>query len=767
MEANPIEKANQPLIEPQEDNLNNIANNEARLNTSDTLYPKDALNARKALFGKNMSIWGNKNKAVWGNFLVQCKSLGLKAKKNTKENVIEVKNDGGTTTKIGFAEVDNQIFLKLSYSANSRNQAYELLESIVNKIAPNNGDKDLTIGGKRVILPKRKVVVIQKQGRSSNPNYNSNLNYSANVDSEIETIGKLQFKENFDIQSEEQKNAAVKFTALAAIDDELYSTPLEDWGQRIEFLTTLKSHVNASGIGQQEKNKLSKALDKKIDNLKNNFSYSKKSFDHVVDLYKSALKEKNVQNNNLNELENLKGEYQKESYENFAELSQKAKSLYLKSFLPNGKKEPFKFFVCALNKCKATWETIKNKFKFIDNQGNSHQFESTSTPARELSVFKYLSKDGIRGISSNDKESEHLLNAWETKLENSKGEVVIKAIRHGCTKGIQSRTEELLQFAMVEQGCNLEELQENQEVSVKLSSAQLLTHTNIAGDGNMGIKQAKELQKYVTENGAAIKITKPNGGTVTVNLKLDLLTFNFGVNMQACWGLGRPKEENELNRESLEKLIGKDFLNFRNDSLITAIGDFENAGGPDANSELGKKLHSIDEAINAANNSNQDNNQEVEKLKKEREILITLAKQIKSMWVNGTHKPKESGPYAMPARVAYLSYKLGYLPSFNCKSGKDRTGLMDAELKNLAAYIEANGKVPPLYGKFNKTDRKNLTTIHTKCGSPEILFACMGIMGTQTPGMRKFHAHFQKNYDKELLGMTAHFKPTSLKIPKT
>ena len=49
----------------------------------------------------------------------------------------------------------------------------------------------------------------------------------------------------------------------------------------------------------------------------------------------------------------------------------------------------------------------------------------------------------------------------------------------------------------------------------------------------------------------------------------------------------------------------------------------------------------------------------------------------------------------MVSRLSLVSHLMGETPLFNCKSGKDRTGQLDAEVKFLAAAAdESGGRVP-------------------------------------------------------------------------
>jgi hypothetical protein len=68
---------------------------------------------------------------------------------------------------------------------------------------------------------------------------------------------------------------------------------------------------------------------------------------------------------------------------------------------------------------------------------------------------------------------------------------------------------------------------------------------------------------------------------------------------------------------------------------------------------------------------------------------------------------KEGGSYKMAARVANLAFLIGCKVHFNCKSGKDRTGLMDVESKYLALRLEEEAK------ELQKNNQLNLPNVQT------------------------------------------------------
>lgn len=735
------------------------------------------LKDRRASTQKNSSL---KEKNIQ-SFVKKLKSICKNKKLKFTQSKGQITIDGKTTIK--FTKVGDETYLVLSYLRKDQDEAFDILDNVLKdsqKEKGEDGAEFIKYENEKIILPQREAITIENDLTT----LNSDLNYSVPPEQEINNIQKLISKKNDD-NVVATKTQAIELTALTAINEDTFSTPLEDREQRINFLERLKNIVDCE-TQLESKLLLTQGIDNKIKDL-NNFSYSKEAFKHVVNLYKNAInidpneghtdginQQSNINNQQSNtaiqQLDDLLTKYDKESRDRFIELSKQAKKIYKSAI--NSNKIARKKIVKALNYCSETWKTYENNFTYKSNDGTKiSQIVSTITPACEMNIFNYFS-DGIRGISSNDRKSEHLLNAWETELKNGE-KVLFSGMRHGCTSKKESRTKEMIQMAIYQQlkeqqkqqtpgeqqaqgeqqtqqtkDSILNNLLDNEVIELNLSSTQLLTHTNIAGDKDIGLNQIEELKKYSTQqnpNGeppGTIEFTLdlPNNQTKKVKLKLNLLTFNFGVNLQTRWHLGRSKEEDAINLENLQKLLGKDFFEEKNNTTIPS-GILKNT------------LDAIDTEIN-----NQSRNQSKKaELEKEKKILLELATQIKQLWRSGKYRAADKNPYAMPARIALLTYKLGYVSSFNCKSGKDRTGVLDAEIKNLAAYIEVNGKVPDYTKEPTQVDKENLSNMHSNCGSKEVLIACTGVMGSKIPFMPNFYGRFSDEYKKEFLGITNDF----------
>ena len=90
----------------------------------------------------------------------------------------------------------------------------------------------------------------------------------------------------------------------------------------------------------------------------------------------------------------------------------------------------------------------------------------------------------------------------------------------------------------------------------------------------------------------------------------------------------------------------------------------------------------------------------------------------------------KSNPAAIQTRLAALIYLIGYPITFNCKSGKDRTGEVAAEINDLVMTMEANdGEVPDPYKDLTDEEKIQASQIYDATQSDEIARANTGFRG--------------------------------------
>ena len=115
-----------------------------------------------------------------------------------------------------------------------------------------------------------------------------------------------------------------------------------------------------------------------------------------------------------------------------------------------------------------------------------------------------------------------------------------------------------------------------------------------------------------------------------------------------------------------------------------------------------------------------DLRQELATLMRSREVNLQLTKQIADIWKQGSYLDYKKNPYALPSRLALLSFRTGTAVTFNCKSGKDRSGALDTEIRTLSAIVERTGKVPDPEAPESIQDRELYMRIALNGGSQEI-----------------------------------------------
>lgn len=88
-----------------------------------------------------------------------------------------------------------------------------------------------------------------------------------------------------------------------------------------------------------------------------------------------------------------------------------------------------------------------------------------------------------------------------------------------------------------------------------------------------------------------------------------------------------------------------------------------------------------------------------------------LADQIKEILSEDNFMLAEGDPYRLASRLALYGYSIGDIVHFHCRSGKDRTGFLDAEIKFLAARLDRSvGNSDPLSFDLFKELRKQWLT---------------------------------------------------------
>lgn len=184
----------------------------------------------------------------------------------------------------------------------------------------------------------------------------------------------------------------------------------------------------------------------------------------------------------------------------------------------------------------------------------------------------------------------------------------------------------------------------------------------------------EDLQAEIDSHGLYI-----NGAVV----RAEIIPFNFGVNLNAfnpiaaLPGIGEEVSgfeyaNQKINHRSMNRLVGIDKASSTEQSMLDDYLRKQQV-------RLGNPKLTDDEKT---------------AIEKDMAIAIQLGQQIADLYKGEKYKSAGNDPYKLASRVAVLMALIDGGITFNCKSGKDRTGQLDTEAKFLAIQIALHGEVP-------------------------------------------------------------------------
>ena len=109
--------------------------------------------------------------------------------------------------------------------------------------------------------------------------------------------------------------------------------------------------------------------------------------------------------------------------------------------------------------------------------------------------------------------------------------------------------------------------------------------------------------------------------------------------------------------------------------------------------------------------------------------VFKLFNQCRDVLVLKGERKDSHDAYKIAARLAVLSYLIGKVPCFNCKSGKDRTGEMDVECKFLSALIARGEPIPEPGAKLTEEQKGLFRAIALQGGNFELQKYNVGVAG--------------------------------------
>ena len=258
--------------------------------------------------------------------------------------------------------------------------------------------------------------------------------------------------------------------------------------------------------------------------------------------------------------------------------------------------------------------------------------------------------------------------------------------------------EEVAVAALVSDPAKFQSALEGNTVNLNLSSISLLTpdrlRAKLRPSGNereMLQRQTIALKALAQEQPLELTVRDNAGQLRTIKANINVRTFNFGVNGAAVGKMYHIPS----TAPGWKQLMGWGYAMEKNDPDLTQLLGGTGAG---LGGDVGDKLVEINREREQLRNDlregrvTAENQTEVGRrvsaLDKQYQNLHTAASDAKRIWQERSFIRGGEDPYKMVSRLALVGNLMDETPLFNCKSGKDRTGQLDAEVKYLAALAE-------------------------------------------------------------------------------
>ncbi len=317
----------------------------------------------------------------------------------------------------------------------------------------------------------------------------------------------------------------------------------------------------------------------------------------------------------------------------------------------------------------------------------------------------------------------------------------------------------------------LERALQGELVELPITSLSLMTPDHLRELGGKSSEQTmlthhKEGLESLRNNGLPIKLklrSPVDGKLTSVRVQVRPRVLSFGVNAGALRGVGVVKGNRlpfwkglmgwglsaRLNDPVLNHMVGK-----RSDKQISGQA-------ADKIKQLQIDQNHISQMLKNSALTSEAHGQlqhDLVSLQRQEAKITQLADQVKTIWAKGSYVREGREPYKMPARVVMLADALGEKTLFHCKSGKDRTGQLDAEVKYLSAVFDQTGILPAPDQPPRPATRRLRTLFALKTGNHEMQRYNTGLAGFKLKGVPALDAQFERSALPTYRGGSAYIK---------
>ena len=247
-----------------------------------------------------------------------------------------------------------------------------------------------------------------------------------------------------------------------------------------------------------------------------------------------------------------------------------------------------------------------------------------------------------------------------------------------------------------------------------------------------------------------IELRDPESGRL-LNVRVDIqpIPVNYGVQAGRDGGPGRivdgEGDVRAMNSAGLSKLLGdpsdphepgliapalthmEQECTTLDEMILLAFKDLEAARA--LAPETSGRRAAIAQADSAVNNAREF----AAHARRRYTLARELVEQVQQLRTDSGQRPGRS-PYAMPARLALLADLAGLHVAFNCRSGNERSGELDAEIKHLRLQMELHGHVPQVDRVRSEDELRQFGQVITRSGNFELQRLNTGYAGYRQQG---------------------------------